>query len=64
MADKPTIKVKDHVLIMGRMYAELAQDDDIRGFRKGDVIHTSRVLSIPDDRKTIETKNTIYQVVD
>lgn len=64
MAYKPTIEVKDHVLILGRMYAELIKDDDIRGFRKGEVIHTSRVLSISDDGKTIETNNTIYRVVD
>lgn len=61
---KPEVKVRDAVVIMGYMFADLAEPHPTYGWPVGKEIRSSIVLEISPDQKTIETKNTIYKVVD
>lgn len=64
MANKPVVKVSNALVLKGHLYATLTENDHVRDFVKGENIRTSLVVGVSEDGKTIETQNTIYQVVD
>ena len=60
---KPIIEVTDPLYLHGIMYCTLAQDDPTRGWTKGQDIKTSRIIAHHPEHNSVETRNTIYVVV-
>lgn len=61
---KPIIEVTGPLYVHDIMLATLAQDDPARGWKKGQDIRTSRIIAHHPEHNSVETKNTIYVVVD
>lgn len=61
---KPIIEVSGPLYIHNIMFATLAQDVPDKGWKKGQDIRTSPIIARNPVNKSVETKHTIYVVVD
>lgn len=61
---KPIIEVTGPLYIHNIMLCTLAQDVPDKGWKKGQDIRTSPIIAHHPEHNSVETKNTIYVVVD
>lgn len=57
---KPIVKIRDAMMIRGKLMATLAEMDTKRGWPEGSEITTSTVINVEGNK--YETLNTIYEV--